>query len=287
MLARAHLADGAPALAEQNLREAMAAVPADVTVQRELGELMIQTGHTELAVRLLERTVLDHPRDREAQDVLIRARLAGGKLEAARLAAQNLLTLAPDWWPAYRDLAEAQAASGDVAAALASYEAGIKATDYQPELVVGLAALYEHQRRIDEALAAYERLRQRRPDLVLAANNLAMLLVTYRSDQPSLDRARDLAAGLAHASNGALLDTYGWVQLKRGEIAAALATLERAAVLSPGSAAIRCHLGVAQFRAGETGKARATLEAALSGRAEFAGREEARSVLEQLQRRAG
>src|SRR5262249_6859683 len=133
----------------------------------------------------------------------------------------------------------------------------------------------------------YEGLRARNPQMELAANNLAMLLVTYRTDQASLDRARDLTAGFVNSDVGALLDTHGWVMFKRGDLAEALAALQRASAEAPNSKVILYHLGMVQLRAGQPDKARASLEAALAGGASFTGNDEARLTLAHLKARTG
>ncbi len=115
-----------------------------------------------------------------------------------------------------------------------------------------------------------------------AANNLAMLLVTYKTDRASLDRARDLAAGFVSSNDGGLLDTNGWVHFKRSENAEALPVLQRAAERSPDSKEIRYHLAMAELRAGLTERARDDLQTALSGTAKFSGSEEARAQLAAL-----
>jgi len=152
--------------------------------------------------------------------------------------------------------------------------------------VTELAALYERQGRIDDAINQYEALYQRRPHLELAANNLAMLLVTYRKDHTSLDRARDLTAPFANSDVPALLDTRGWVMFKRGEVLQALAALEKASADAPDSKVIRYHLGMAELQAGRRERARADLELALSGAGSFAGSEEAREALASLKERS-
>src|SRR5262249_40917599 len=116
----------------------------------------------------------------------------------------------------------------------------------------------------------------------LAANNLAMLLIEYKKDQASLDRARDLTASFASSKTAAYLDTHGWVRFKRGEFDQALPTLERAAAATPESSVVRFHLGMAQFKAGEREKAIENLEKAIAGNATFMGSEEARLTLAKL-----
>jgi len=169
---------------------------------------------------------------------------------------------------------------------IAALQAGVKATG-EPVLVNRLAEMYERAGRVDDAIRVYEVLHEQNPSLQLASNNLAMLLVNYRTDQLSLDRARDLSAPFAHSKNGALLDTLGWVTFKRGDVPQALAALEKAAAQSPDSKEIRYHLAMVQLKAGQADKARGNLEAALAGGASFAGMDDARLALARIKGRAG
>ena len=150
------------------------------------------------------------------------------------------------------------------------------------QLVSELALLYENDGRVDDAIALYEASYRLNPHSQVVANNLAMLLVSYRKDRASLDRARDMTADFASSNDGKLLDTYGWVHIKRGEYADALPVLERAIVREPKSSEIRYHLGMAELYLGHTERARADLEAALAGSAKFYGSDEARSTLASL-----
>jgi tetratricopeptide (TPR) repeat protein len=192
--------------------------------------------------------------------------------------------LAPKWWVPYRSLALARLAANDVAGAIAAYEAGIKAVPDETLLVTGLASLYQQQGRIDDAIASYEAWHRQNPKSQVVTNNLAMLLVNYRKDRASLDRARDLSAGFASSSDGVLLDTNGWVHFKRAEFADALPVLQRAVERSPDSREIRYHLAMAELQTGHADRARSDLESALAGSATFSGADEARSVLAGLKK---
>jgi len=112
-----------------------------------------------------------------------------------------------------------------------------------------------------------------------------MLLVSYKHDEPSLDRARDLTAGFMASSDSTFLDTNGWVHFKRSEYAEAVPVLRRAVERAPDSKQIRFHLGMAELRAGQTERARDDLEAAVSGTATFSGSDEARTALAALKQR--
>jgi len=164
----------------------------------------------------------------------------------ARASAQD-----PRQWQARRNLARVRLASNDPQSAATEYQAALKIAPAEAALVAEVASFYEKQGRIDEAIAGYEALQKSNPRaLQFASNNLAMLLVTYKTDQASLDRARDLTSNFTTSDNGTLLDTVGWVRFKRGEFQEALPTLERAAERSPESQVIRSHLAMAQQQLG-------------------------------------
>jgi Tfp pilus assembly protein PilF len=154
--------------------------------------------------------------------------------------------VAPNSWAAYRDLAQVKLAANDSNAALAEYRTALRLAPREPRVVTELASLYESLGRVDEAIALYEALLQDPNVQQLAANNLAMLLVNYKTDAASLDRARTLTAHFDLSDNASLRDTTGWVHFKRREYQDAVAVLERAAYRSPDSKVIRAHLDMAR-----------------------------------------
>ena len=271
--------------AQREFEGALRLQPDDPDALAALPRLLIARGQNAQALALVQGAVDRAPRSAAMHNLLGEVYLAQQRYEEAGRACEEAVHLAPSWWVTYRNLAQARFGAQDPAGALAAYRSGVQATD-EPELVTELAALYERQGRIDDAINQYEALYQRRPHLELAANNLAMLLVTYRKDHTSLDRARDLTAPFANSDVPALLDTRGWVMFKRGEVLQALAALEKASADAPDSKVIRYHLGMAELQAGRRERARADLELALSGAGSFAGSEEAREALASLKERS-
>jgi Flp pilus assembly protein TadD len=197
--------------------------------------------------------------------------------------------LDPQDWQAHRNLALVALDHKDLNAAVDEYESAVKIAPAEPRLITELAALYEKQGRPENAIARYESLYESNTSLrQFAANNLAMLLVTYRTDAASLDRARDLIAGFTSTSNSSLLDTIGWVRFKRGEYGDAVTFLERAVAGAPSSKVIHYHLGMAELQVGQRARARSDLETALDGSdGGFAGAEEARVALANLKASSG
>jgi tetratricopeptide (TPR) repeat protein len=192
------------------------------------------------------------------------------------------IRLTPGWSQPYRGQAIAHTALGEPERALEVLVAGVEATSGAPEVALDLALLQTRRGRIDDAAATYEAMLKRNPREHSAANNLAMLLVTHRSDTASLERARALAAPFANSENPGLLDTYGWVAFKRGQTAEAAAALEKAVARAPNAPELRYHLGMVQLELGRRDEARKNLEAAVAAGREFPGLAEAREALQAL-----
>ena len=259
LLTRAYVTKGDMALAESTLRSAMSAHPTDILTRLDLAALLQQTQRTDQAIALLQATARQAPDD--PRPLVVLARLDAGR--------------------------------GDIRDALAAYDDASKVAPAEAQLTVEVTAFEEKQGDVSAAIGHYQALYESASASPLAhelaANNLAMLLVTYRKDRTSLARARDLTSGFATSQIASLLDTYGWVRYRSADYAEALPALQRAAAQRPQSNIIRFHLGMTELALGERARAREDLEAALAGSASFTGADEARSMLASLKlpRRSG
>jgi tetratricopeptide (TPR) repeat protein len=384
-LARAHLANGEPAIAEETLRSAVEANPQDTILRLDFVKLLAQLGKANQAKPLIEGLVKQKPDNLDALDaefricmqardfataksaadaiVAIRPKLAVGYLyegtiaeadkrnedalrqfstavdmqpdaaeplealvqllanskrsaeaikrldEVAARFPDNAFSLnlkgdllvanghaaeaeeafklaiarAPKWWKPYRGLANAQlAAKENPAVAIATLRNAEPVVDLADALGGELAALLENLGKPDEAIGEYEKVVRRYPQSEVAANNLAMLLATYRKDSASLDRAKELSARFADSTNPSYLDTYGWVLYKRGDAAASVPVLTRVVEKSPDAVIARYHLGMAQSQAGDNSDARDNLTRAVNSGTRFSGLDEAKATLDKL-----
>ncbi len=273
--------------AQKEFTRALNVQPQSSDALQALAQLDMTRGHSDQAIALVQDAA-EHPKPNAfAFNLLGELYLSQRKADLAKAPISRAMELAPKWWVPYRNLAIAKDGAGDAAGAIETYQAGIRAAPAEPALVAELAELYQKQGRIDDAIASYESWDRQNPRVTVVANNLAMLLVTYKNDRTSLDRARDLTNAFASSTDGNLLDTNGWVHLKRSEYSEALSVLERAVALAPDSKEIRYHLGMAELRLGQTDRARSDLETALSGSAKFFGADDARTALASLKSRSG
>jgi tetratricopeptide (TPR) repeat protein len=276
-----------PAEARVQYEQALALEPKAFDVLSATANLERSNGHIDRAVTLVKSATEQDPANAAPINLLGELYLAQKNFPLAQATFSRAISITPAWWLPYRNLALARYATGDLEATFAAYEAGIKAAPEEVQLVSELALLYEQKGRVDDAIARYDAIYKLNPRSQFIANNLAMLLATYKSDQASLDRARDLTATFAASDDGRLLDTNGWVHFKRAEYTAALPVLERAVERAPKSPELRYHLGMAEFKAGRMDRARSDLEAALAETGQFRGASEARSTLAALKARSG
>jgi tetratricopeptide (TPR) repeat protein len=387
-LARAHLANGEPALAEETMRRAVDSNPADGGARLDLAQLLIQLGKPEQAKPVIDELVKQQPSNIEALSTQFKIAVANKDMASAKAAAdaivatnpkislgyfyqgavaeadkhadeamrlyfqaldiqpgaaeplQNLTrllviqnraaealkdldgvaarfpqsALAPDlkgevllslkrnaeavasfknamardpkYLPPYRNLVYAQLLNQDNDAAIATLRDGIvKAANSEP-LQTELASLYEKLGKPNDAIEVYEAALRRDPRADVAANNLAMLFVSYRKDRASLDRARQLSARFSGSTNPDFLDTYGWVLYKEGDATAAVSALQSALSKTPDSPVSLYDLGMAQALAGQADAARDSLSRSLKSGKAFSGMDEAKAALDHLANQA-
>jgi predicted Zn-dependent protease len=269
--------------AGKKLERAFVLQPDSLEILTSLTRFSLERGLGSAAIARLQRIVDRDPKNLQILDLLAEVYIQTKDLVNATEILNEALALDPRSWQSYRDLAQVRLAENDPNGAVDQYRKGLQVTPAQPRLLAELAGLYEKQGRADEAIGQYETLYRTDPSArQVAANNLAMLLVTHKTDWASLDRARDVTADFVTSNSAVFLDTRGWVLFKRHEYRGAVAVLERAVDLAPDSRVIRYHLGMAQLQTGQRQSARANLESALSGSEDFTGAQEARSALAAL-----
>ena len=249
---------------------------------RALVRLLVASNRAPEALKRLDEVIARFPALPLAANLKGEALLATQHPADAERAFKTAVERAPNWWIPYQGLSTAESTQGNSAGAMATLQSGISKVQDPSSLQLELAGLYERSGKPEDAIRMYETVLRKDPRSDLVANNLAMLLITYRKDQPSLDRAKELSARFATSPNMAFLDTYGWVLYKRGEPAAAVAALQAATAKMPDSPVPLYHLGMAQASAGQADAARDSLSRSLKSGKNFAGMDEAKATLEKL-----
>jgi tetratricopeptide (TPR) repeat protein len=274
---------GKPGPAVDAFDRALKQQPAAAEPLTAVAQVLLGAGRADDAMSRIDRAIAARPDNLHAVNLKGEVLLAQKRYDAAAAVFDEAVRKAPQWWLPYRGKAMTNLVRGDEKAAIAAYESGIGATN-SADLLVDLAALHESKGRVDAAVAAYESYLRRNPASAVAANNLAMLLVSHRSDAASLARAGELARPLERSGLANFINTAGWVRYKAGDAAGAVPLLERAARMQSDSPQLLYMLGVVQEAAGQAVAARRSLESALALSASFAGADDARATLDRLGR---
>jgi tetratricopeptide (TPR) repeat protein len=251
-----------------------------------LAQLHLLRNELPQAIAVVKHAIDGDPTDAQSYDLLGQLYLAQKNPPLAIETLSKAAQLAPHSGMILRNLALAKYAAKDTAGAVVSYQDAIKAAPNDAFFVVELAELYQSLGRIDNSIQTYDTWQRANPAERVVANNLAMMLVTYHTDQASLDRARDLTSSFESSNDPNLLDTVGWVHYKREEYLQALPLLRHAADRVPPSQVIYYHLGMVELRSGQVDQAKKDLQSAVAGTAAFPGADDARRTLASLQRQA-
>lgn len=280
---QAYQAENRLAQSEQEYETALAkSSPAEIQPLAGLVAVHLLRGERDKALARVERALATAPKIPLLYNMKGELLLGGKQFDAAQAVFGQAIELDPKFAPAYRNLVLASLAKGDKDGAVAVYRKGMASNPGNPVLLTQLASLYEGLGRFDEAIGLYRETLQNEPGSLMAVNNLAMLLASYRDDKDSLDEAGRLAARLANLDNPNYLDTIGWVNYKRGDVATAISVLEQAVAKAPDSPILLYHLGKVYHVKGDNVQARVNLEKALQRPEPFSGKDDARAILTAL-----
>ncbi|MEW8194679.1 MAG: tetratricopeptide repeat protein [Candidatus Thiodiazotropha sp.] len=234
------------------------------------------------ALQRIEMAVEANPGHFTALNLKGEVHLSQKQWDLAEEAFNKTLAVRPEWSVPYRNLVNLNILKGDLEGVLGLLEKGFEKTG-DPLLGVDLANNYSRIDRRQDAIEVYEGILEDHPKHLLASNNLAMLLLKDETDRGRLDKALQLVEGFELSENPIILDTLGWVHIKRGEIDKALPILQRAARKGSGIPDIDYHLGVAYYRQGRMDSAKHHINTALATEKPFEGIEEAKRLLNKLQ----
>ena len=261
----------AAALAGQNkidasiaaLESAHATAPDAVAPVTSLVAAYGRTGKLDKAELLLREELKKFPTNAQLLVLMGQTQLAGNKPDEAVKSFNAAISAQPKNEIGYAALSGFYARQKNVDQAIKVLEAGLKEQPNSLTLRLSSAGLLIG-RDNDAAIAAYEAILKDQPNSLVAINNIVSLLLDYRSDKPSLERAYTLADKLKNSNVPQFADTLGWAQFKRGNTSEAVTILEDAAKKLPNLAAVRYHLGQSYIAAGQPAKAAEQFKAALN-----------------------
>ncbi len=214
------------------------------------------------AIKLLQDSVAREPERRDLQLALANLYVRDQRYDEAVKLLQSLLKTDPKSADLLLRLAETERRKGDVNAAIDTFRLASQAApaDARPLLQLGL--LMDGTGRRDQAKPIYEQILKIQPDHPIALNNLAFIKAEEGQDlDEALTMAQRARQGLPNSPD--VMDTLGWIYLKKNLSDDAIRTFKELVVSSPNSAAYHYHYGMALLQKGDKPSAKKELETAI------------------------
>lgn len=314
-LVRALLANNNVVRARTEVQPLLVAGQKSPRVQSLLGQILMRESKLDEARAAFNRAAALDPKSDEALAGLVAIENATKQPSQAVQRVESYLKGVPESAQRAYLAARTYSGAGDMQRAEESARRAIQLDPAHMEAYHLLARLFIQQRRLDEAQREYERIAQQRPNdvsahtmvaliyqaqnkqaeakkayekilsidgrAVVAANNLAYL---HAEDGSNLDVALNLAqvAKAARPDHPDVNDTLGWVYYKRDLPSLAIDPLEQSVKADSRNPVYQLHLGLAYWKAGDKGKARAALQRAMELDPNVEGAAEARKALAEL-----
>jgi tetratricopeptide (TPR) repeat protein len=233
------------------------------------------------AVARIEQRVSKQPNNPGLLFVAARTYAAAGQTDKTEKALRSVLQVDPDNLQAYASLGRLYASQNKLDAALSEIDTFLKRQPNHVGMQTMAGMILQLQNKNDEAQKRYEAVIAVNPRAAVAANNLAWL---YAERGGNLDVALHLAQTATSQLQEApeVLDTLGWVYLKKNLPSEAVPFFEKSVAKDAKNAGYSYHLGLAYARAGMKEKAREALERALQQNPQFDGADDARKTLADL-----
>jgi predicted Zn-dependent protease len=275
------LARGNADEAEKYFYEAMAAAPRSPIVIVGLAKTWSRKKGAAFAGEQLMRLAKRDPQFAFARYMAARAYVDARHPAQAEAALRRGLELQPDSAVSYQHLANYYLELDRTAEALGICQQGLDRFPQDLDLQMMLAQISARLGKTHDAIRIYEDIRSKRPDLDLVDYKLAMLLASQDKDEASWQRSLQIVHYLRGdmPSDPLLLDTLGWVHFRAQDTRRARALLEAAVQGAPAEPSLHFHLAVVYAREKKMHLAREQLKAALDSNQPFAERLDALRLL--------
>jgi len=247
--------------------------------------ILIEQNNKEGALARLQRQLEARPNTAAYHEML--GRFYINVMPELNRAEQSLLKAIekdPARLSAYLALAEVYAQQQKFDLAMQQYRAVAQRRPNFAQVYVFMAGLEELRNNIDGAIENYRKALLVKPDLAIAANNLAWIIAEM--GKGSLDEALALAttARRQSADNMTFADTLGWVYFKKGLYRQAIEQFQACIKREPEKALYHYHLSLALAKSNRQSEAREALNRALRLDPSLEERAEIRGVLSMLRR---
>jgi len=220
----------------------------------ERGIVLGRLGRGPEGLASVDAAVVHHPTSQALQRSRAFLLFSAGRGDEGLRAVEALLRLAPDDPQPLQMAGDYLSLQRDFERARSLYERHLAIDPRDVEVLFHLGIALEALGEPGAAIEAYARAAEVAPYFAPAHNNRALLLAREGRRAEALTAAQ--AAYASAPSDPSVLDTLGWLYHEAGRGGRAVAMLERAAELAPGSVEIRDHLRRAQGERRRDGPAR-------------------------------
>jgi tetratricopeptide (TPR) repeat protein len=193
-LARAHLVNGEPAVAEETMRHALEANPGDAALQLDFAQLLLTLNKPEQAKPMLANILQKRPNDLPALEAQFRVSMGTGDLAAAQAAAANIVAAQPKAAAGYffeGMVAEAQKHDDD---AVKLYGRAVDAEPNSLEPMQAQIRLLVSVKRVDEAYRRADDVAKRYPESALGPEAKGELLLSNGRNSEAQNSFQDAIA---------------------------------------------------------------------------------------------
>ncbi len=252
--------------------------PGDVRLIFASSDVLIRTGRGKEALKLLQEQSNRAPQNQPMRRALANTAMGVREFDLAEREYRKLIEAQPRNVELFRRLGETLYYKAQPQQAMEVYRQGKALEPKNPRLNLDMALAMESVGMKHEAYDYYKSVLAVEPGNPIALNNLAFLLAEEGRDLDSaltfIQKARQ-----QFPDNEDILDTMGWIYLKRTMNDDAVTVFRDLVKRSPGKALFRYHLGVAQYQKHDFPAAKQSLQTAL---AQKPGKDEAAQIREVL-----
>ena len=239
------------------------AAPSAAQPMDSLVGTLLKANRRDQAIAFLKSVLTKNPNSANALVLMGSIQLSSGAAEEARKGFLSAIKTQPKDVVGYRALADLYISEKNYDEAIKIVRSGIEQRPDAMSFDMILAGVFERKADYKSAISEYQSALDKEPGNLIAANNLASLLLDHRTDSASLKEAQSLAVFLRKSEIPQFKDTLGWASYQRGDYRSAVSLCEEASAALPDQAAVRYHLGMSYIATGQLSKASEQLKRAL------------------------
>jgi tetratricopeptide (TPR) repeat protein len=244
-------------------QNAYKAAPSAAQPMDSLVGAFLKANRKDQAIAFLKSVLAKDPNNANALVLMGSVQLSSGAIDDARKNFVAAVEAQPKDIVGYRALAELYLGQKNYDEAIKIVRSGIEQRPDATLFHMILANVFERKADYESAISEYQSLLDKEPGHLIAANNLASLLLDHRTDSTSLKKAQSLAVFLRKTEIPQFKDTLGWASYQRGDYRTAVSLAEEASAALPDQATVRYHLGMGYIATGQLSRASEQLKKAL------------------------